>query len=58
MERNTQFKCDGDVDAYFAAQIELWSDPKPQPPDDLWERLEQARLFRSTSQPGLFWSSE
>jgi hypothetical protein len=51
MERKTQFESGEDVKAYFANQTELWHDPKPQPPDHLWQRIEQARLLNLNQPP-------
>ena len=45
MERKTHFESDDDVEAYFAGQSELWGQPKPNPPEYLWQRIEQARLL-------------
>ena len=45
MERKTHFESEEDVEAYFAAQTELWGEPKPQPPEYLWQRIEEARLL-------------
>ena len=45
MERKTHFETEEDVEAYFAAQDELWHEPRPQPAPYLWERIEQARLL-------------
>ena len=45
MERKTHFESEDDVKAYFAAQIELWHESRPQAPQYLWERMEQARLL-------------
>jgi len=45
MERKTQFECEQDVKDYFANQTELWDDPRPQPPDHFWRRIEKARLL-------------
>lgn len=45
MERKTHFESEEDVQVHFAAQIELWEESRPQPPDYLWERMEQARLL-------------
>ena len=45
MEPKTHFESEDDVEAHFAAQVELWDKPKPQPASDLWERIEQARLL-------------
>jgi hypothetical protein len=50
MERKTHFDSEDDVEAYFAALIELWDKPKPQPPRYCWERIQQARLL-SVRQP-------
>jgi len=51
MERKTQFESGEDVKAYFAAQTELWGDPRPQPPDQLWQRIETARLLNVNQPP-------
>jgi len=45
MERKTHFESEDDVKAYFAAQTELWHEPSPEPPEHLWERMEEARLL-------------
>ena len=45
MERKTQFESGEDVQTYFANQTELWDNPKPQPPDHFWQRIEGARLL-------------
>jgi hypothetical protein len=45
MERKTHFESDDDVEAYFAGQNEFWGQPKPNPPEYLWQRIEQARLL-------------
>jgi hypothetical protein len=50
MEPKTHFESEDDVKAYFAAQIELWHESSPHPPDHLWERMERARLL-SVGQP-------
>jgi hypothetical protein len=47
MERKTHFESDDDVEAYFEGQSELWDQPKPSPPEDLWQRIEQARLLKA-----------
>ena len=39
------FECREDVEGYFAEQFELWAEPKPSPPKDVWERLEQTRVM-------------
>jgi hypothetical protein len=44
MERKTHFESEADVEGYFAAQMELWDEPRPKPPRYLWERIEQVRL--------------
>ena len=51
MERKTHFESEEDVKAYFADQTELWDEPKPQPPDYLWQRIEQARLLNVNQPP-------
>jgi len=51
MERKTHFESEEDVEAYFAGQTELWDEPKPQPPDYLWQRIEQARLLNVNQPP-------
>jgi len=47
MDRKTNFEGSEDVEGHFAAQFELWHEPRPHPPDNLFERLENARLKRS-----------
>ena len=47
MAFKTHFESAADVETYFAAQIELWSEPRPQPPDCLWDRMEEARLLNA-----------
>ena|SRR5207248_1981389 len=47
MERRTYFESDDDVEAYFADQSELWRQPKPNPAEYLWQRIEQTRLLNA-----------
>lgn len=41
MTHKTQFESDADVERHFGALAQL--SRRPQPPDDLWDRLEQCR---------------
>lgn len=50
MDRKTDFECSDDVERYFAVEVELWKEPKPEAPDHLLENLEQARLKRSVGE--------
>jgi hypothetical protein len=40
---NGNFDCAKDVDAHFATQHELWRDPKPDTPTDLFDKIEEGR---------------